>query len=165
MWRHPFARPYIQIPERRRAELETHVRTKQDGATLGELPLNPREGAARGCTLTRVRSLEDYLPCKLYKAWVVHLTLTGNHAEVGGPSRVGRRNKLHTVEGVEQLGPKFEPELLIGTEGRVLKYGKIPVVDAGSLQAVNTRLVSPGIRCRGGEACWVDPTGIASQTA
>ena len=83
-----------------------------------------------GHTLTQIPSLEDYLPCKLYKAWIVHLALAVYYSEAGRPCRVARGIELHTVECVENFHTKLEAYLICWAEIRALEGCNVPVVDA-----------------------------------
>ncbi len=95
-----------------------------------------RCGASR--TLTPVLSLEDDLPCKLHKAWIIHLVLAVDYSKAtirtwencGLGKCVGWRDELYAIEGVENFYAKLESHPICGAEIRALECCDVPVVDA-----------------------------------
>jgi hypothetical protein len=78
--------------------------------------------------------LENELPRKLYEAWIVELSFSGDLAEARRSKCVRRWNELGPVEDIEELCAKFKTKPLIGPERGVLKGGKVPVGNSVCLQ-------------------------------
>src|SRR5579859_7736943 len=76
--------------------------------------------------------LKDELETELNQSWVRAGGCTGYHAKVcGSNAGVGRR-KLRTVEEVKELGPKLQPQLVVGAKLGPFEQGEVKVVHTGA---------------------------------
>src|SRR5258707_12449203 len=137
------------------------------GAIIGNLQkIWPRQALGVDVWLTSTRALwvlEQELQSELNEPRRVQLAVHNSEARVirGAAGGVWRA-KLHTIEGVEELGPELQSELILRSEVRCLEYRDVPVVDSLPAQRrIHAPFVAEAPIGGRREAAWIEPRDSA----
>src|SRR5271154_7018721 len=103
-----------------------------------------------GIHLRLTHALEQELQSELNQAWIVKLAVHEPKARVVRSPQTDviaasgvRWAKLNAIEGVEELRPELQAELVLRAEVRRLEQGEVPVVDPRTAhRGIDARLVA-----------------------